>query len=89
MVLRHMLPNAVLPVLTVAGLNLGSMLGGMVIIETVFNWPGVGSLIIEAVNTRDFPVVQAGLLLVSAAFVLVNLGVDLIQAAMDPRVTLR
>jgi len=88
-VLRHMLPNAVLPVLTVAGLNLGSMLGGMVIIETVFNWPGVGRLVIEAVNVRDFPVVQAGLLLVSASFVVVNLAVDLVYVALDPRVARR
>jgi peptide/nickel transport system permease protein len=87
-VLRHMLPNAVLPVMTVAGLNLGAMLGGIVIVETVFNWPGVGRLVIEAVNGRDFPVVQAGLLLVSVMFVAVNLLVDIVYAALDPRVAL-
>jgi peptide/nickel transport system permease protein len=83
-----MLPNAVLPVMTVAGLNLGAMLGGIVIVETVFNWPGVGRLVIDAVNGRDFPVVQAGLLLVSAIFVAVNLAVDIVYAALDPRVAL-
>jgi peptide/nickel transport system permease protein len=88
-VLRHMLPNAVLPVLTVAGLNLGAMLGGIVVVETVFNWPGVGRLVIDAVNVRDFPVVQAGLLLVSTVFVGVNLIVDVIYAALDPRVSLK
>ncbi len=87
-ILRHMLPNALLPVLTVAGLNMGFLLGGLVIIEKVFNWPGVGHLVIDAVVGRDFPVVQAGLLVVSAAFVLVNFLVDILYAALDPRVRL-
>jgi peptide/nickel transport system permease protein len=81
-----MLPNAMLPILTVAGLNLGALLGGTVIIEQVFSWPGLGSVLLTAVSTRDFPVVQAGLLVVALAFIVVNLIVDLAYAVLDPRV---
>jgi peptide/nickel transport system permease protein len=83
---RDMLPNAILPVLAVAGLNFGALLGGAAVAEIVFNWPGVGQLMINAVGTRDFPVVLAGLLVVSAFFVLINLVIDLLHAALDPRV---
>ncbi len=85
-VLRHMLPNALLPVVTVMGLHLGSLLSGAVVIETLFNWPGVGSLVIESINGRDFPVVIAAVLVVSAVFVVLNVLVDLLYAAIDPRV---
>jgi peptide/nickel transport system permease protein len=78
-----------LPVLTVAGLNMGVLLGGLVLIEKIFNWPGIGHLVIDAVMARDFPIVQAGLLLVSVIFVTVNFGVDLLYAVLDPRVRLR
>lgn len=88
-VLHHMLPNALIPVVTVAALNLGVLLGGLVVIEKLFNWPGVGQLVIDAVVARDFPVVQAGLLLVSAIFVTVNFLVDLLYATLDSRVRLR
>jgi peptide/nickel transport system permease protein len=88
-VLRHMLPNALLPVLTVVGINLGALLGGAVVIETVFNWPGDGLLLVQAVDARDFPVVQAALLVASVAFVLMNLVVDLTYSAVDPRVRIR
>ena len=84
-VLRHMVPNALLPVMTVAGVNLGGLLGGLLVIEKVFNWPGIGSLVVDSVNARDFPVVQAGLLAVSACFMVVNLAVDLLYSAIDPR----
>ena len=84
-VLRHMVPNALLPVLTVAGVNLGGLLGGLLVIEKVFNWPGIGSLVVDSVNSRDFPVVQAGLLAVSAAFMAVNLVVDVLYGIIDPR----
>ncbi|HEU0103454.1 MAG TPA: ABC transporter permease [Mycobacteriales bacterium] len=87
--LRHMLPNALLPTLTVAGLNFGAMLGGVVVVEAVFNWPGVGQLLVNSVNARDYPVVQTTLLVVAAIFVLVNLAVDLLYAVLDPRVRLR
>jgi peptide/nickel transport system permease protein len=87
-VLQHMLPNAVLPVLTVAGLNFGQLLAGAVVIETVFNWPGVGQLVIQSVKLKDFPVVEAALFVVAVVFVTINFAVDLIYTRLDPRVRL-
>lgn len=84
-VVRHMLPNALLPALTVAGLNFGAMLGGVVIVENVFAWPGIGQLMISSVNLRDYPVVEATLLVVAVAFISVNIVVDLLYAVLDPR----
>jgi peptide/nickel transport system permease protein len=86
---RHALRNAWLPVLTLLGLQLGGLLGGAVITETVFAWPGVGSLLVEAIQGRDYPVVQACVLLVSLAYVLVNTLTDLLYTWADPRVRLR
>lgn len=83
---RHALRNAWLPVLTLVGLQLGGLLGGAVITETVFAWPGVGSLLVEAIQNRDYPVVQACVLLVSLAYVLVNTLTDLVYAWVDPRI---
>ena len=83
-----MLPNAALPLLTVAGINLGQLIGGTVVIETVFNWPGAGQLIYQAVSAKDYPVVQAGVVVIAALFVLINLVVDLLYAVLDPRVRL-
>lgn len=83
---RHALRNAWLPVLTLAGLQLGGLLGGAVITETLFAWPGVGSLLVEAIQGRDYPVVQACVLLISLAYVLVNTFTDLIYAWVDPRI---
>jgi ABC-type dipeptide/oligopeptide/nickel transport system permease component len=85
---RHALRNAWLPVLTLLGLQLGGLLGGAVITETVFAWPGVGSLLVEAIQNRDYPVVQACVLLVSLAYVLVNTMTDLVYAWVDPRIRL-
>ena len=85
-VLRESLPNVILPVLTVAGINLGTFLGGLVIVENVFAWPGLGQLMLSAVYSRDFPVVQSGLIVVSILFVVSNLLVDLIYGLIDPRV---
>ena len=87
-ILRHMLPNALLPLVTIAGINLGVLLGGTVVTESVFGWPGVGRLIVQAVSQRDYPVVIAGMLVVSVIFVLVNLVVDLLYTMLDPRVRL-
>lgn len=87
-VVRQMTPNALVPVLTIAGLNLGGLLGGTVIVEAVFAWPGMGQVLLQAVNGRDFPVVLGGLVIVATFFVLVNLLVDLITATIDPRVRL-
>ena len=85
-VLRHALRNALIPVVTVLGLQLAGLMGGAVVIETVFAWPGVGSLAVEAIGGRDFPIVQTVVLLSGAAFVLVNLLVDVSYAFLDPRV---
>jgi ABC-type dipeptide/oligopeptide/nickel transport system permease component len=84
--LRHALRNALLPVVTVVGLRFGYMLGGAVITEVVFAWPGLGRLLISAVGGRDIPVVQAVLLVFAASFVLVNLCVDILYAFIDPRI---
>jgi ABC-type dipeptide/oligopeptide/nickel transport system permease component len=86
---RHALRNAWLPVLTLIGMQLGGLLGGAVITETVFAWPGVGSLLVEAIQARDFPVVQGCVLLISLVYVLVNTLTDLAYAGVDPRVALR
>lgn len=86
---RHALRNAWLPVLTLLGLQLGALLGGAVITETVFAWPGIGSLLVESIQTRDFPVVQGAVLLIAALYVLVNMATDLAYAIVDPRVRLR
>lgn len=82
----ELLPNAALPVLTIAGITLGSFLGGLVIVENVFAWPGMGQLMLSAVYSRDFPVVQSGLIVVAALFILSNALVDVISAFIDPRV---
>jgi peptide/nickel transport system permease protein len=87
--LRHALPNAALPVVTVLGLQLGGLLGGAIITEAVFAWPGLGQLTVEAVLRRDYPVVQGCVLLVSVAYVAVNTATDLVYAWLDPRVRLR
>jgi ABC-type dipeptide/oligopeptide/nickel transport system permease component len=86
---RHALRNAWLPVLTLLGLQLGALLGGAVITETVFAWPGIGSLLIEAIQARDFPIVQGAVLLIAALYVLVNTATDLAYLLADPRVRLR
>ena len=83
---RHALRNAIIPVVTVVGLRLGGLLGGAVVTEQVFAWPGMGALIVTAIGTRDYPVVQAALLTASLVFVSVNLAVDLLYALVDPRI---
>ncbi len=83
----HGLRNAFIPVLTVLGLQVGFLMGGVVVTETVFSWPGVGRLAIQAIYARDFPVVQAVVLLFALIFVVVNLIVDLLYALLDPRIS--
>ena len=83
---KHALKNAMIPLLTLIGLQLGVLLSGAVIVETVFAWPGIGRLIIEAIHTRDYPLVQAGVVLMALLFVIVNQGVDLCYRWLDPRV---
>jgi peptide/nickel transport system permease protein len=83
---RHALRNAWLPVLTLIGLQLGALLGGAVITETVFAWPGLGSLLVEAIQTRDYPVVQGTVLLISVLYLLVNEATELVYLIADPRI---
>ncbi len=85
-ILRHALPNAALPVITVAGLQFGALLGGAVITETVFSWPGIGQLTVEAIQRRDYPVVQGCILVVALSYVVVNTLTDLAYGWLDPRV---
>jgi ABC-type dipeptide/oligopeptide/nickel transport system permease component len=87
--LGHALKNALLPLVTQAGLELGDMVGNAFIIEIVFAWPGIGRMTVEAVQQRDFLVAQGCVLIIGTGFVLINLGVDLVYAAIDPRVRAR
>jgi len=85
-VLHHGLRNALIPVLTVLGLQVGSLLGGAVLTETIFSWPGIGKWLIDAIARRDYPVVQAGILVAALVFIGVNLAVDLLYGVVNPRV---
>ena len=87
-ILRHALPNAVPPILTVIGVQFGLMLGGAVLTETVFTWPGMGRLLVDSIFARDFPVVQGCVLIFSVGFIVVNLVVDILYTVVDPRISL-
>ena len=87
-IVGHALRNALLPVITLLGLQLGTLLAGAVITETVFSWPGIGLLTIESIQSRDYPVVQACVLLISMVYIIVNLLTDLLYAWVDPRIRL-
>ena len=88
-ILRHTLRNALLPVITMTGLQFGFLLGGAVVVETVFAWPGLGRLLVDSVSYRDYPVIQAEIMLFSLEFILINLAVDLIYAVVNPEIRLR
>ncbi|MDW8317580.1 MAG: ABC transporter permease [Anaerolineae bacterium] len=83
---RHALRNALIPIVTIIGLQFGTLLGGAVLTETVFAWPGLGRLLVDAIGYRDYPVVQGTVLVVTLGFVLVNLAVDVLYAYLDPRI---
>jgi ABC-type dipeptide/oligopeptide/nickel transport system permease component len=85
---RHAVLNMLIPVITVIGLQLGHLLGGAVIVETVFAWPGVGRLLVDAIGNRDYPLVQAAILFITAGFIVINFIVDLSYGYLDPRVRL-
>jgi peptide/nickel transport system permease protein len=85
-VLRHGLPNALLPVLTIAGITVASLIGGALLIEVTFSWPGIALRLQEAINQRDYPVVQGIVVVIAAMVVLVSVAVDLLVAALDPRI---
>lgn len=85
-IVRHALKNALIPVITVIGIEIGALLGGAVITETIFSWPGLGTLAVTAINSRDYPMVQGVVLLATITFVLINLIVDLVYGFLDPRI---
>ena len=87
-ILRHVLPNAMLPTITVITVNFGWMLGGLIIVETVFAYPGIGQLMLWSINTRDLPLLEAVALIIAATYAISNLVADLSYAALDPRVRL-
>ena len=88
-VLRHVMPNAAIPIVTVVGLQLGFMLGGVVVVEVIFAWPGVGRLALTAVEDRDYTVLQGAVLYLALTFLLVNLLVDVLYTVLDPRAEMR
>ncbi|MFJ7724953.1 ABC transporter permease [Neobacillus sp. NPDC097160] len=85
-VYKHSLKNAIIPVLTVIGLQTGLLLGGAILTETIFSWPGIGRYLYDAIGYRDYPVIQSGILIIAAIFVLINLIVDLLYVIVDPRI---
>ncbi|AUD13385.1 MULTISPECIES: ABC transporter permease [unclassified Planococcus (in: firmicutes)] len=85
-VYKHALKNAIIPVLTIIGLQMGLLLGGAILTETIFGWPGIGRYIYEAIGFRDYPVIQSGILVVAFIFVMINLFVDLLYGLVDPRI---
>ena len=87
--LLHALKNAMIPVVTVVGLQFGALLTGAILTETIFSWPGLGRLLIQAIRLRDYPLVQGCVLLISVTYVLVNLATDLLYAWLDPRIRLQ
>jgi peptide/nickel transport system permease protein len=86
---RHVLPNAAIPIVTVIGLQIGYMLGGAIVVETIFTLPGVGRMTLDAVLERNYPVVQSAVLVIGAMFMLVNLVTDVLYGLIDPRVRRR
>jgi len=82
----HVLKVAAIPLVTLIGLQAGYVLGGSIVIESIFNWPGVGTLALQAINQRDFPMIQGTVLVIAVVYTLVNFFVDLTYAALDPRV---
>ncbi|MWV64876.1 ABC transporter permease subunit [Halorubrum sp. JWXQ-INN 858] len=85
---KHALRNTMIPIITVLGLQLGSLIGGAVITEFVFNWPGLGTLIIDAIRVRDWPIIQGALIVIGIGFVVINIVVDALYARLNPRVSL-
>jgi ABC-type dipeptide/oligopeptide/nickel transport system permease component len=83
---RHALRNALLPIVTIVGLQFGTLIGGAVLTETVFAWPGIGRLLVDAIGFRDYPIIQATVIVIAAGFVLTNLIVDILYAYLDPRI---
>ncbi|MCP4691804.1 MAG: ABC transporter permease, partial [Desulfobacterales bacterium] len=85
-IIKHALKNALIPIITVVGLQFGALLGGAVLTETVFAWPGLGRLIVDSILGRDYPVIQGAVLIFALLYIMVNLVVDLLYARVDPRI---
>jgi peptide/nickel transport system permease protein len=85
-VARHALPNTLLPIVTLLGLLFGLLLGGAAIVETVFAYPGMGKLLVDAIRVRDYPQVQASIVILAAIYIFVNLAVDILYGYIDPRI---
>ncbi|MGA7934013.1 MAG: ABC transporter permease [Kovacikia sp.] len=88
-IVTHAVKNALLPISTIIGLQFGTLLGGAILTETIFSWPGIGSWIYDGILARDYPVVQGGVVFIATAFVLINLGIDISYALTDPRIQLK
>ncbi len=88
MLLRHTLRNALIPTVTMIGLQMGFLIGGTVVVETVFAWPGIGLLVVDSIFARDYPVVQGVVLVIAVLVVLINLLVDVTYTVLDPRIRL-
>ena len=87
-IMKHALKNALIPFITVTGISMGSLLGGSVIVETVFNWPGIGKLLVESIHERNLPVTMGCVLIMGGGFVLINLLTDILYTVIDPRISL-
>ena len=85
---RHALRNALIPIITILGLQFGTLLAGTIVTETVFSWPGIGRLTVQAISSRDYPLLQGCILVIALSYVLVNLLTDVLYAFIDPRVRL-
>ena len=85
---HHTLRNALIPVITLTGLQFGFLMGGSIVVETVYSWPGLGRLLVDSVSYRDYPVIQAEIMLFSIEFVFINLFVDLLYAVVNPEIRL-
>jgi len=86
--LRHALRNALIPIITILGLQFGTLLAGTIVTETIFSWPGIGRLTVQAISARDYPLLQGCILVIAVSFVLVNLLTDVLYSFIDPRVRL-
>jgi ABC-type dipeptide/oligopeptide/nickel transport system permease component len=85
---RHAFRNALIPILTILGLQFGTLLAGTIVTESIFAWPGIGRLAVQAITARDYPLLQGCILLIAVSYVLVNLLTDFVYAVVDPRVRL-
>ena len=87
--LHHVLPNAVFPVITMTGLSAGNLLGGAAVIETIFSWQGIGNMVVEAIRVRDYPLIQGYVIWMAFLYVIINLLVDILYGILDPQVRLK